>query len=307
MKGAVRRIRLIWNSIALLRVAKELAEMVGGMSALAKLSQLEDYYLVQIAKAVKECGLCNSKDEFVWILKYMLSERGWSCDRLPNIKRPSNLSEAIADYESLLEWVLDHTCELANGWRPEPEEAKALYAALITLPWYSAYRVALYTALKIPKEDRVLLAGAGLQEPLDYLTACKRAETEGWGRCNFAAMEVDPDVYQKLQELGVKHGFQTYFGWDSIKERFDAVVMQNILHWASNPADVFQQAKRIARKLYLIQGVLEGTSAGFFYTYAAGASRPVSYKTLLGLIKAAGWRPAKIYSKMPLFVGVFTD
>jgi len=59
--------------------------------------------------------------------------------------------------------------------------------------------------LRIPREGRVLLAGAGLQEPLDYLTACKHAETEGWGNCNFAAMEADPDVYQKLQELGVKH------------------------------------------------------------------------------------------------------
>jgi len=306
MKGTIRKIRLIINSIALLRVAKEVAEMGGGMLAFARLSQLEDYHLVQIAKAVRECGLCDSKDEFVWILKHMLDERGWSCDRLPNIKRPSKLSEAFVDYENFLEWTLENACRLASGWRPEPEEARALYAALITLPWYSAYRVALYTALRIPREGRVLLAGAGLQEPLDYLTACKRAETEGWGNCNFAAMEVDPDVYQKLQELGVKHGFQTYFGWDSIKERFDAVVMQNILHWASNPADVFQQAKRVARKLYLIQGVLEGTSAGFLFTYAIGASKPVSYKTLMGLVKSIEWRPVKIYSKMPLFVGVFT-
>jgi len=82
--------------------------------------------------------------------------------------------------------------------------------------------------------------------------------------------------------------------------------MQNILHWASNPADVFQQAKRVARRLYLIQGVLEGTSAGFLFTYAIGASKPVSYKTLMGLVKSIEWRPVKIYSKMPLFVGVFT-
>jgi len=78
------------------------------------------------------------------------------------------------------------------------------------------------------------------------------------------------------------------------------------MHWASNPADVLRQARRVARKLYLIQGVLEGASAGFLFTYAVGASKPVSYKTLLGLTKAAGWRPAKIYSKMSLFVGVFT-
>jgi len=305
MRGTIRKIRLMWNSFGLLRVARELAEMLGGMTALVKLSQLEDFYLVQIAKAVRECGLCDSKDEFVWLLKYMLSERGWSCDSLLNSRKPSKLPEAIVDYESFLEWTLDRACELANGWRPDPDEAKFHYAALITLPWYSAYRVALYTALRIPREGRVLLAGAGLQEPLDYLTACKRAETEGWGRCNFAAMEVDPDVYQKLQELGVKHGFQTYFGWDSIKERFDAVVMQSVLHWAANPADVLQQARRVARKLYLIQGVLDGASAGFLFTYAVDASKPMSYKTLLGLVKTAGWRPVKIYSKIPLFVGVF--
>jgi len=143
MKGTIRKIRLMINSIALLRVAKELAEMSGGMLAFARLPQLEDYHLVQIAKAVRECGLCYSKDEFVWILKHMLDERGWSCDRLPNIKRPSKLSEAFVDYENFLEWTLENACRLAGGWRPEPEEARALYAALITLPWYSAYRVAL--------------------------------------------------------------------------------------------------------------------------------------------------------------------
>jgi len=306
MSAAIRKIRLMWNSIGLLKVARELAEMGGGMSALANWSKLEDFYLVQIAKAVRECGLCDSKDEFVWILQYILSERGWSCDRLPNLRRPGKLPEGLVDYESFLEWTLENACELANGWRPDPDKAKFHYAGLITLPWYSAYRVALYTALRIPREGRVLLAGAGTQEPLDYLTACKRAEAEGWGRCNFAAMEVDSDVYQKLQELGAKHSFLAYFGWDSIKERFDAVVMQNILHWAANPADVLQQARRVARKLYLIQSVLEGASAGFLFTYAIGASKPVSYKTLMGLIKAAGWKTEKIYSKMPLFVGVFT-
>jgi len=306
MKGAVRKIRLMWNSIALLRVARELAEMLGGMSALAKVSQLEDYYLVQIAKAVRECGLCDSKDDFVDLMKYMLGERGWSCERLPDVKMPSNLPEAIADYKSFLDWTLENACKFASGWRPEPEEQKFYYASLVTLPWYSAYRVALYTALQIPKEGRVLLAGAGLQEPLDYIAACKRAEAEGWGNCNFAAMEVLPNVYKQLQELGAKYGFRTYFGWSGVDEKFDAVLMQNVLHWATDPGDALRQAKRVARKLYLIQGVLEGTSAGFLFTYVVGAVRPVSYKTVLALAKDAGWRPAKIYSKMPLLVGVFT-
>jgi len=305
MRGAVRKIRLMWNSIGLLKVARELAEMGGGMSALVKWSQLEDYYLVQIASAIRECGMCDSKDAFVGLVKYMLDERGWSCDRLPNIKKPSKLPEGLVDYESFLEWTLENACMLAGGWRPEPEKAKAKYAGFVMLPWYSAYRVAVYTALKIPKEGRVLLAGAGLQEPLDYITVCKRAESEGWGRCNFAVLEVDPDVYQKLQEPSAKYGFQTYFGWENISEKYDAVVVQSVLHWAVNPAEVLQQARRVARKLYLLQGVLEGASASFLFTYAIGATKPVSYKTLMGIVKSASWKPVKIYSKMPLFVGVF--
>jgi len=305
MKGTVRKIRMLWNSVGLLRVAKDLAEMGGGMSALIKWSQLEDYYLVQIALAIRECGMCDSKDTFVDLVKYMLNERGWSCDRLPNVKKPSNLPEGLADYEDFLEWTLENACMLAGGWRPDPEKAKVKYAGLVMLPWYSAYRVALYATLQIPKEGRVLLAGAGLQEPLDYLTVCKRAESEGWGRCNFAAMEVDPEVYRQLQEFGAKYGFQTHLGWESISEKYDAVVMQSILHWAINPVETLQQARRVAHKLYLIQSVLEGASATFLFTYAIGAAKPVSYKTLLGIAKAANWKPVKIYSKMPLFVGVF--
>jgi len=306
MRGVVRKLRLTWNSIALLRAMKELADMGGGITALAKFSQLEDYYLAQIARAVRECGLCDSKDGFVRLLQHLLSERGWRCENPPQVRRPSKLPTGLSEYESYLEWTLNHACKLAMGWRPNPGEAKAQYAGLLTSTPYVAYRIALYTALRIPREGRVLLVGAGVQEPLDYLAACRRAEAEGWGRCDFAAMEVDPDAYQRLQELGAEYGFRTYLGWDSIRERFNAAVVQNVLHWAIDPVGVMEGVRQIADKMYLIQSVMEGASATFLFVYAIGAAGLVSYKELLGYVKAAGWKTVRIYSKMPLFVGVFS-
>jgi len=306
MKGAARRLRLLWNSAKLLGVVRELSKMAGGLAGLAKWSQLEDYYLAQIARAVRECGLCDSKDGFVRLLKHILSERGWSCEDPPQIKRPGKLSTGFAEYESFLEWTLNHACELAAGRRPNPNESRALYAGLLTSTPYVAYRIALYTGLRIPREGKVLLVGAGVQEPLDYLAACKRAESEGWGRCDFAAVEVDPDAYARLRELGDAYGFRTYLGWDSIQERFNAAVVQSVLHWATDPVGLLKTVRQFADKMYLVQSVLEGASTSFLFTYAIGATWPVSYSELLGYIEAAGWRAVKIYSKMPLFVGAFS-
>jgi len=200
--------------------------------------------------------------------------------------------------------VVFRACELAS--KPvrdviPQEEARALYQALVSADFYKAFRVSLYLGTGAVRWGRVLLIGAGTQEPLDFLKACELAGA----KCEVAAMEVDEVVYRDLARLAERRGFKAYLGWDSL-EGFDGAVAQNVLHWAFDPLDVLVRARRHASRLLVSQGVIEDSGIGFVLTYELGAVRLLSWREVEALAKQAGWMLERRYAKYPDYIAVYT-
>jgi len=112
---------------------------------------------------------------------------------------------------------------------------------------------------------------------------------------------VDERIYRNLERLAAKHGFTAYLGWDSIREAFNVAVATNMLNWFTDPSDVFAKARRLARELLAMQGVVEGMGTVFLLTIALRAQRPVSRREAEGLAGQAGWRLEERYAN-PVYI-----
>jgi hypothetical protein len=82
-------------------------------------------------------------------------------------------------------------------------------------------------------------------------------------------------------------------------------VVQNVLHWATDPLQVLSSARRHASRLFISQGVVEGAGVGFVLIKALGANRPLSWREVEGLAKQAGWRLKRRYAKYPDYLALY--
>jgi len=306
--GGLRLPMFLLDNWGLLLKLGALTRALGGVKGLKAISEWERYYLAQTAEAVFQCTDCRRPaSEFARLVKALAEAKGvLKEDCRIHAERPRRRWPTLLDeYFSLVEdVVLSRACELAvkpvRDVVPE-EEARALYQALVSGDYYSAYRTALYTAFEVPKWGKVLLVGAGTQEPLDFITACGVLNVP----CRFAAMEVDEDVYKDLKRLAERHGFEVHLGWDNTPSNFDGAVVQNVLHWASSPTDVLARTRAAAKRMLLSQGVIEGAGVGFLLTYVLGAQRAVSWREVDAAAEAAGWKKRRRYAKYPVYIAVF--
>jgi hypothetical protein len=86
--------------------------------------------------------------------------------------------------DKLCEYVAKHTSDVISE-----EEALAYYQALVSVPWYVAFRKAIYDKLaKLHKYRTIQDVDAGTQDPLDILDMCEMHGAE----CELTALEVDP-------------------------------------------------------------------------------------------------------------------
>ncbi len=304
----MERIRYVLDNWGLRKIIPHFLRSVGGFSALRLFTLWEDYYLYLLIKSMLQCMECDKPLTNFAKTALELARRRRIMDgcRLEAVKPPKKpYPQILESYFHMVEDVLvNRACELATKPLEEvipEEEAAALYQLFVSSEWYSAGRVAVHVGVGTPKRRKVLLIGAGTQEPLDFIKACQVLNV----KCDFAALEVDEKIYRDLEKLAAKYGFTTYLGWDSVKETFDIAVATNVLNWATDPSDVFARARHLARELLVTQGVVEGMSTVFLLTIALRAQRPVSWREVEGLARQAGWRLAERYAKYPVYVALF--
>jgi len=164
-----------------------------------------------------------------------------------------------------------------------------------------AFRRAIYDKLaKLYKYRTILDIGAGTQDPLDILDVC---EIRG-ARCELTAHEVDPRLCADLERLASKHGFNVACGWEQLG-KYDIAVVQNILHWATDPLKVLIAARRHARYMFLSQGVVEGSGIVFVLTKILGSIRSLTWKETEALARQAKWRLKRRYAKYPDYLALF--
>jgi hypothetical protein len=304
----MEQLRYILDNWGLRKIIPHFLKSVGGFSALRLFTLWEDYYLYLLVNSMLQCIECKKPPTSFARTALELARRRRILDEcklkaVPKPKKP--YPQILESYFHMVEDVLiSRACNLATKPLEDvisDEEAVALYQLFVSSEWYSAGRVAIHVGVETPKRGRVLLIGAGTQEPLDFIKACQVLNVQ----CNFAALEVDEKIYRDLERLASKYGFTAYLGWDSIREVFDIAVATNVLNWATDPSDVFAKAGRLARELLVTQGVVEGMSTVFLLTIALRAQRPVSWKEAEGLAKQAGWRLKKRYAKYPVYVALF--
>ncbi|WP_167828040.1 class I SAM-dependent methyltransferase [Thermoproteus tenax] len=179
------------------------------------------------------------------------------------VKRPRDPESAlIADFLKLYDWLVDNACKLASADRisdvVSEDTAYRLYVQLLNKEAYRAFRRSLYAGLEVPRWGRVLLLGAGLIEPANFVEAAQMLGV----RPDFAVQEVDREICEELMRLSSSYNYTVYCGYD-IGESFDGVVVQNVLHWAEDPQRVLIEARRLGRRMLCSQGVIEGASVGF--------------------------------------------
>jgi len=296
-----------WGMFLLMR---EFMEILGGSKGLKLFMQYERYKLAAAVRAALECGVDCRKppNDLVSLLfsvarhKGVLKE-GCQVVNVPEPKAPP--PQAVEEYFQLVDDVVtDKMCEFATKQPSDvitPEEAAAYYQALMSAPFYIAFRKAIYDKLaKLYKYPTILDVGAGTQDPLDILDVC---ETRG-ARCELTALEVDQRLCADLERLAAKYGFNVACGWGRLG-RYDIAVVQNVLHWATDPLQVLTGARRHASRLFISQGVVEGAGVGFVLIKALGANRPLSWREVEGLAKQAGWRPARRYAKYPDYLALY--
>jgi len=290
------------------KIVPHFLKSVGGLSALRLFTKWEDYYLYVLVESMLQCIECEKPPTSFARTALELARRRRVLDgcRPRAVQRPKKpYPQILESYFNLIEDVLiSRACDLATKPLEDvipDEEAAALYQLFVSSEWYSAGRVAVHVGVGTPMRGRVLLIGAGTQEPLDFIKACQILNT----RCDFAALEVDESIYSDLERLAAKHGFTAYLGWESVKETFDIAVATNVLNWATDPSDVFAKARRLAKELLVTQGVIEGMSTVFLLTVALRAQRPVSWREVEGLARQAGWKLEERYAKYPVYIALF--
>jgi len=302
-------LKTLIDNWGMLRVMSHLMKSIGGAKGLKLFSQYDKYYTAEAVKAALACGASCERpgNDFQRLLFDIARRRLGRCPP-PEVERPREPAPALMReyFEMVEDVVVSKACELAakpvRDVIPE-EEARALYQALVSADIYKAFRVSLYLGTGAARWGRVLLIGAGTQEPLDFLKACELAEA----KCEVAAMEVDEVIFRDLARLAERRGFKAYLGWDSLGEgQFDGAVAQNVLHWASDPLDVLVRARRHASRLLVSQVVIEGSGIGFVLTYVLGAVRFLSWREVEALARQAGWRLERRYAKYPDYIAVYT-
>ncbi|MFZ8808359.1 MAG: hypothetical protein ACO2PN_09675 [Pyrobaculum sp.] len=291
-------------------LARELAEMAGGLRGLKLFMQHEQYKLAAAVRAALECGAdCRRPPNEVIALLFDVARRkellkeGCRVVNVPEPKKPP--SRFAAEYFQMIDdIVLDKICEYVAKSPSDvisEEEASAYYQALMSAPFYVAFRRAIYSKLaKLYRYSTILDVGAGTQDPLDILSVC---EMRG-AKCELTALEVDRKFCTDLEKLASKHGFSVACGWEQLG-RYDIAVVQNVLHWAADPLQVLTAARRHARRMFLSQGVVEGAGVAFVMTRILGAVRSLSWKEAEALAKQAGWRLARRYAKYPDYLALY--
>ena len=302
--------KVLIDNWGLFLLTRELSEVLGGVRGLKLFMQYEQYKLAAAARAAVECGAdCRRPPNDVIALLFDIARRrgvlreGCQVADVPEPKKPP--PQITAEYFQMIDdIVLDKICEYVAKPPPDVmsgEEASAYYQALVSAPFYVAFRRAIYSKLaKLYKYSAILDVGAGTQDPLDILAVC---EMHG-ARCELTAHEVDQKLCADLEKLAAKYGFSVVCGWERLG-RYDIAVVQNVLHWATDPLQVLTAARRHARRMFLSQGVVEGAGVAFVMTRILGAVRSLSWKEAEALAKQAGWRLARRYAKYPDYLALY--
>jgi SAM-dependent methyltransferase len=295
-------------------LTRELSKMSGGVKGLKLFMQHEQYKLAAAVRAALECGAdCRRPTNEVIALLFDIARRkgvlkeGCRLVHVPEPKEPPP-QIAVEYFQMVDDIVLDRICEYVAKPPSDvmsEEEALAHYQALVSAPFYVAFRRAIYSRLaRLYKYSTILDVGAGTQDPLDILAVC---EAHG-AKCEVTAHEVDPRLCADLERLASKHGFNVVCGWEQLDSRriYDVAVMQNVLHWATDPLQVLTAARRYAKNMFLSQGVIEGAGIAFVITKILGAVRAMSWREVEALAKQSGWKLARRYAKYPDYLALYT-
>jgi hypothetical protein len=296
-----------WGMILLMR---EFMQMLGGSKGLKLFMQHERYKLAAAVRAALECGAdCRRPPNEVIALLFNIAKRkgvlkeGCQLVQVPEPKDPP--PQAMEEYFQLVnDVVIDKMCEYVAKPPSDvisEEEALAYYQALVSGPWYVAFRKAIYDKLvKLYRYRTILDVGAGTQDPLDILDVC---EVHG-AKCELTAHEVDQRVCADLEKLASKYGFNVVCSWEQLG-KYDIAIVQNVLHWATDPLQVLLSARKHADRLFISQGVIEGAGVGFILVRVLGAVRSLSWKEVEGLAKQAGWKIERRFAKYPDYLALF--
>jgi hypothetical protein len=291
-------------------LTRELAQMLGGLKGLKLFIQHEQYKLAAAARAALECGAdCRRPPNDVTALLFDIARRkgvlkeGCQVVNMPEPEKPPP-QVAVEYFQMIDDVVLNRICEYVAKHPSDvigEEEALAYYQSLVSAPFYVAFRRAIYGRLaKLHKYSSILDVGAGTQDPLDILAVC---EMHG-AKCELTAHEVDQRLCADLERLASKHGFNVICGWERLG-RYDIAVVQNVLHWATDPLQVLMAARMHAKHMFLSQGVVEGAGIVFVLTKILGAVRSLSWKEAEALAKQAGWRLKRRYAKYPDYLALY--
>lgn len=294
-------------------LTRELVEMAGGLKGLKLFMQHEQYKLAAAVRAALECGAdCRRPPNDVIALLFDVARRkgllkeGCRVVDVPEPKRPPPRI-TVEYFQMIDDVVLDKICEYVAKDPSDvvsEEEASAYYQALVSAPFYVAFRRAIYSRLaKLYKYSAILDVGAGTQDPLDILAVC-----EMYGaKCEITALEVDRKLCADLEKLAAKYGFDVACGWEQLSNRrvYDIAVVQNVLHWATDPLQVLTDARRHAKNMFLSQGVIEGAGIAFVLTKILGAVRSLSWREVEAFAKQAGWKLKRRYAKYPDYLALY--
>jgi hypothetical protein len=294
-------------------LTRELAKLAGGLKGLKTFMEHERYKLAAAVKAAIECGAdCRRPPNDVIALLFDVARRkellkeGCRVVDVPEPEQPP--PQITVEYFQMIDdIVLDRICEYVARHPSDvisEEEASAYYQMLVSAPFYVTFRRAVYSKLaKLYKYSNILDVGAGTQDPLDILAVC---EIHG-AQCKVTALEVDPRLCADLERLSAKHGFSVACSWEQLDSRriYDIAVVQNVLHWATDPLQVLTDARKRARRMFLSQGVVEGAGIGFVMTKVLGAVRSLSWKDAEALARQAGWRLVRRYAKYPDYLALY--
>jgi len=302
-------VKEVIDNWGLFLVARELSKMIGGSKGLRLFMQYERYKLAVAVQAALECGAdCKKPPNEVIALLFDVARRrgvlkGCQPVHVPEPKEPP--PQIMTEYFQLIDdVVVNKMCEYVAKPPSDvisEEEALAYYQAFVSAPYYVAFRRAMYNKLaKLYKYSTILDVGAGTQDPLDILAVCEMHNA----KCELTALEVDGRLCSDLERLASKHGFNVACGWEQVG-KYDIAVVQNILHWATDPVQVLANTRMHARNMFLSQGVIEGSGAVFILTKILGAVRSLSWKEVETLARQAGWKVARRYAKYPDYIALF--
>jgi hypothetical protein len=296
-----------WGIFLLMR---EFMQILGGSKGLKLFMQHEHYKLTAAVRAALECGAdCRRPPNEVISLLFNVAKHkgvlkeGCQLVQMPEPREPP--PRVMEEYFQLIDdVVIDKMCEYVAKPPSDvisEEEALAYYQALVSAPWYVAFREAIYDKLaKLHKYRTILDVGAGTQDPLDILDVCEMRGVN----CELTALEVDSRICADLERLASKYGFKVACSWEQLG-RYDVAVVQNVLHWATDPLQILLSARRHADRMFLSQGVIEGAGIGFVLVKVLGAVRSLSWKEVEGLAKEVGWKVERRFAKYPDYLALF--